>query len=138
MHSRATFDLCSSKLAPKLLGPYTVMNQIKNNITCRHVATDKIHTFHSDRVTPFIGNTQDADKIGLLDREEFEVHRIIQHRGNLRLVSSLQFLVRWKGYTSDFDTWEPWVELKHLIPLHTYLRTIGQANLIPSTKIHNL
>ena len=127
----------SSKLAPKLLGPYTVLNQIKNNITCQHVANDKVHTFHSDRVTPFIGTTQDADKIGLLDREEFEVHSILQHNGNLRLVSSLTFLVRWKGYTSDFDTWEPWAELKHLIPLHTYLRTIGHSNLIPTINRRN-
>jgi hypothetical protein len=121
------------KLAPKLLGPYTVLKQVKNDITCRHVVTEKIHTFHSDRVTPFIGTTQDADKIGLLDREEFEVHSILQHKGNLRLVTTLTFLVRWEGYTSESDTWEPWAELKHLLPLHTYLRTIGHSNLIPST-----
>jgi Chromo (CHRromatin Organisation MOdifier) domain len=123
----------TSKLTPKLLGPYTVLNQVKNNITCQHVITKKIHLFHAGRVTPFIGTTQDADKVGLLDREEFEVNSILQYKGNLKLVSTLTFLVLWEGYTSESDTWEPWTELKHLLPLHTYLRNIGHSNLIPST-----
>jgi hypothetical protein len=61
---RELFELCQS---------------VKNSITCQHVITKKIHTFHADRVTPFIVTTQDADKVGLLDREEFEVNSILHH-----------------------------------------------------------
>ena len=49
----------SSKLAPKLLGPYKVLRKLKNDITCEHCICNTTHIFHSDRVMPFIG-TQKA------------------------------------------------------------------------------
>ena len=37
-------------------------------------------------------------------KDEYEVDRIVDHRGS---VVSRQYKVRWKDYSSDFDTWEP-------------------------------
>ena len=63
----------SSKLAPKLLDPDSVTSQECNDIICTHCHLKTQHTFHSDRVSPFLGATTDAAKLGLLDKEEYVV-----------------------------------------------------------------
>ena len=37
-------------------------------------------------------------------QNEYEVERIVDHRGP---VVARKYKVRWKNYSSDFDTWEP-------------------------------
>ena len=68
------------------------------------------------------------------DYSEFFVEKIIEHQGDFRKVSTLTFKVRWLHYTSEYDIWEPWKNLRHLAPLHEYLRVIGKAKLIPTPK----
>ena len=123
----------STKLAPKLLGPYSVIKQTKNDILCQHLVTDQQFTFHADRVTPFIGPLTKARQAALLDKDEFMIDKIKTHRGNFRHKKHLEFLVHWDGYPSDTDSWEPWCELLHTTPLHDYLRTIGMSHYIPKS-----
>jgi hypothetical protein len=49
-----------SKLSPKLLGPYVVIEQIKNDITCQHVVTNIVSRLHASRVTPYFGTPDTA------------------------------------------------------------------------------
>ena len=124
-------SLRSSKLSPKLLGPYEVIQQTKNDISCKHVVTNVISVLHSSRVTPFIGTDTDAHTSALLDRDEFIVDSIVTHRGNARKVSSLKFLVRWHNYSSAHDSWEPWAEMKKVAVVHDYLKRNNMSNIIP-------
>ena len=71
-------SLRSSKLSLKLLGPYEVTKQTKNDINCRHVVTNIISTLHSSKVT---SNT-DVQATALLDHDEYIVNSVIAHRGN--------------------------------------------------------
>ena len=68
------------------------------------------------------------------DKEEFIVEAIMAHRGDLTKRSTLEFQVRWLGYTPEYDTWEPWKNVMHVDKLHEYLRSINQAKLIPKEK----
>ena len=79
----------SSKLAPKLLGPYSVISQERNDIICTHCHLKTQHTFHSDRVSPFLDAPTDAAKLGLLDKEEYVVSAVLQHRGNLSRLNTV-------------------------------------------------
>ena len=121
----------SSKLSPKLLGPYEVIDQAKNDITCRHVITNIVSKLHSSRVTPFVGSSDAASKAALLDRDEYIVESIIDHRGNPKKVTTLEFLIRWLNYSSDHDTWEPWAEVKKVSVVHDYLYANNMSNIVP-------
>ena len=85
--------LRSSKLAPKLLGPYLVNQQLGNDVHCNHCQLNTPHVFHADRLTPFFGTEVDAKTLSLLDKDEFLIESIIFHRGSLDNKSQLYFLV---------------------------------------------
>ena len=112
----------STKLATKLLGPYIVHQQLRNTVICRHILYDTEHSFHSNRVSLFIGPLKDAQHIGLLDEDEYVVGTITDHHGNFEKLSTVYFLVHWHGYDSTYDTWEPWNSLRDVAALHAYLR----------------
>ena len=121
----------SSKLSPKLLGPYEVIKQTKNDITCRHVITNVVLKLHSSRVTLFVGSSDAATSAALLDREEYIVDSVVSHRGNPKKVTSLEFLIRWHNYSSEHDTWEPWAEVKKVSVVHNYLHANNMSNIVP-------
>ena len=127
----------SSKLAPKLLGPYVVINQVINDITCRHLQSNIEHVFHSSRVSPFVGSEVSAKKISLLDTEEYIVESISAHRGSWKRLSSMEFLVNWHGYSSSESTWERWANVRDVKALHDYLRNIGHETHIPLAHQHS-
>jgi hypothetical protein len=121
----------SSKLSPKLLGPYEVIKQTKNDITCRHVITNVVSMLHSSRVTPFVGSSDAATSVALLDRDEYVIDSVVSHRGNPKRVTSLEFLIRWQNYSSEHDTWEPWTEVKKVSVVHDYLHANNMSNIVP-------
>ena len=127
----------STKLAPKLLGPYVVIKQIANNISCRHLHSNTEHVLHSSRVSPFIGSDVLAKKISLLDTEEYVVESITAHRGSWKRLSSMEFLVNWCGYTPDDSTWERWKNVRDVKALHQYLINIGLQKHIPQSHQHS-
>ena len=121
----------SSKLSPKLLGPYEVIEQTKNDITCRHVITNIVSMLQSSCVTPFVGSPDAATSAALLNRDEYVVDSVIAHRGNPKKVTNLQFLIRWHNYLSEHDTWEPWAEMKKESVVHNYLHANNMSNIVP-------
>ena len=47
-------------------------------------------------------------QIAAKEQEEFLVEEIVAHGGNNNLKSTLKFRVRWLGFDSSSDSWEPW------------------------------
>ena len=107
------------------------LEQIKNDITCKHVVTNIISVLHSNRVMPFIGSDTDAQTSALLDRDDFIVDSVITHRGNAKKVSSLEFLIRWSNYSSAHDSWQPWAEMKKVLR-----RGIGKKKILYIGNMH--
>ena len=125
------FSFRTSKLAPKLLGPYEVISQTKNEIKCVHPVLHTQHILHSSRVTPYYGTAESGHNVALLDHDEFVVESILQHEGQWTKISDMTFLVRWAHYDSSHDSWEPWSALRRVDKMHAYLRLHGQASKIP-------
>jgi hypothetical protein len=60
-----------SKLAPAWMGPYEVVQQIKNDVECVHVNLRTRSTFHVSRLKPFVGSLDDALIVAKLDKNQF-------------------------------------------------------------------
>jgi hypothetical protein len=70
---------------------------------------------------------QDLKKLAALDKEEYEVERVLEHRpsGPIRPAGSKPndywFKIKWAGFPDEENSWEPYSELKDLAPLEEYL-----------------
>ena len=94
-----------AKLAPRYKGPYEVVSQHKNDITCRHLAMGNVEVLDAERVQLFIGSREQALEAANWDADQYEVKTIISHRGDPTKRSTLEFLVEfadgdkvWIGY----------------------------------------
>ena len=122
-----------SKLAPKLLEPYTIISLHKKDIECQHQVLNTKCFLRRSRVTPYFGTPDSAKTVALLDHDELVVEDILQHKGQWNKIKDMTFLMRWSGYDSSHDSWEPWSALRRVGVVHTYLRNHGQASKIPRT-----
>ena len=89
----------SKKLKPRQQGPYKVtkiLNGTSAILENTRESNDKIKR-HLSKVTRFTGKDTLGD-------DEYEVERIIDEKTE---EGSKYYLIRWKGYTEEFDTWEP-------------------------------
>jgi Chromo (CHRromatin Organisation MOdifier) domain len=55
------------------------------------------------------------------DYLEFFSETILQHTGDVKRLSTLQFKVKWLGYDETYNWWEPWANFKEMEILHHYL-----------------
>ena len=70
------------------------------------------------------------------DYMEFFIEVIKEHKGDIKKLSSLTFLVRWLNYDDSFNSWEPWLGLRLTDQLYAYFRSKNLGSLIPA-KLRN-
>ena len=105
----------SNKLDFKKLGPYTIKDRI-NNVTFRLQLpeTSRIHdVFHVSLLEPTPRNVRRNEqavqpKIENYDNmENDELYDLENILDSQRINGELHYLVHWKGYSHDEDSWEP-------------------------------
>ena len=104
----------TAKLLAKHHGPFWIVKEI--SLVAYQLTlppTWNIHNvFHASLLRPYRetgvhGPNYTWPPPELIDgKEEFEVERIEQHRRHRRQ-RKLQYLIKWKGYPSSNNTWEP-------------------------------
>ena len=126
-------DSPPTRLHTRKRGPFLVVNAIQNTYTLRDLINHKEFNVHITRLTPFEFDPLYTDpvQIAAKEQEEFFIEEIVAHRGNNNLKSTLEFRVRWLGFESSSDSWEPWKNLRDTKQLHAYLKAKGLARLIP-------
>ena len=103
-----------TKLHPRLMRLFVVMNSIKETYTCRNLVTEDNEDFHVSRLREFYFQEEfvNPKDVAMRDNEEFVVDSIQEHRGDVTKLTSFEFRVRWLGYDATHDTWEPWKSLR--------------------------
>ena len=94
-------DHLETKLSPPWLGPYEVIEQVKNDIECVHLNLGTKSNFHVSRVKPFFGSRQDAVDMAKLDRNQFFIVSFNHFSGNPFMRQSMIFNVTFEDGTVD-------------------------------------
>ena len=135
----STHTMNVSKLAPKWIGPYKVLEVKRNALRVQLPKDLKIHgTVNITHVKPFMTpNASHWDHKRPLPpipsgpkQGEYEVEQILNSRINprRRADGGLQYLVRWKGYGPDADLWLPGREVAELEALDRFLEQLPPPN----------
>ena len=114
-------------------GPMRVQNVQDSTYVLQDLVTNKEHRFHSSKMKPFLFDplVVNPHDVARHDYLAFFVEKILGHRGDLRVRSSISFHVKWLGYTHDHNTWEPYANLRDVKQLHEYLASHKMQSLIP-------
>ena len=104
----------SAKLAPKRYGPFKIMEQLSPAVYSIKILQQwKVHNvFHANLITPYKemsihGPNFSRPPPDLIDgEEEFEVEQILDMKQMGRGCKT-HYLVKWKGYPTSDNSWEP-------------------------------
>jgi hypothetical protein len=94
-----------TKLTPRYLGPYEVIHQVSNNVTCRDMVEKKVIVLHANRLKIFIGTKDEAYKVALLDNDQYVVVKYLAYRGDPDTRSTVEFEIYYQDNTTSWLTW---------------------------------
>lgn len=122
-----------TRLHTRWKGPMQILKRNKSEYLLLDLVSGKEKLFHVKNMRNFKFNPRVTDPLDVArrDYDEYFVEKILAHTGDFRQVSTLRFEVRWRTYSSEHDSWEPWKNLRHSEQLHEYLRAIGKSSIIP-------
>ena len=111
-------NIIDPKFSPKREGPFLISKVLSPlSYQLKLPASWKIHpVFHASLLSPYKENdihglNFPAPPPDLIDNEEeYEIERILKHRGNKK---NRSYLIQWKGYSAEEDTWIRESELSH-------------------------
>jgi transposase InsO family protein len=121
------------KLKTKLKGPYQVVNRVGSTYTIQDLLNGKNFDTHISNLVPFNYDTSRTDpkEVAMHDQEEFVLHKVLAHRGDKFRRKTMEFKVRWEGFGPEFDSWEPYSNLRDTDKLLSYLLQNKLKSLIP-------
>ena len=121
-----------SKLMAFLRGPLRIINIIgeqNDTFVLQDIVNNKQKTYHVSKIHPYDYDpvTQDQLHAAIRDDQYHIIEKIVSFReiktSNARVLKkNFEFKVRWKGYTANDDTWEPFTTLSKTRQLYDYLK----------------
>ena len=126
-----------TKLSSPFLGPYRVLQQVKNDVECRHLVMGAIKWFHVTRLKMFHGSEEEGYNAALLDADQHVIHRILRWKGDPMKRTTMEFKVEfadddilWLPYSKDLDDSAPYGDFiesqPYLFPLRFKANLAGK------------
>ena len=107
----------TEKLTERFVGPYKIKKIVSSNaVELELLSTVKIHlVVNVSRIQRYVGQVKGQRKeqplpVIIKGEEKWEVERILNKR---RVRGKDKYLVHWKGFTAESDTWEGRENLKN-------------------------
>jgi hypothetical protein len=109
------------------------VNIIGSKYTIQDLLTGKNFDTHISNLVPFNYDTTRTDPkvVAMHDQEEFVIQEVLAHRGEKSRRKTMEFKIRWEGFGPEFDTWEPYANLRDTDELLLYLNRNRLKSLIP-------
>jgi hypothetical protein len=122
-----------SRLHTLWLGPMRVLSNQNSEYRLLNLITTKEKVYHAQHMKKFIFNPLHVDPADVARRDylEFFVEKILEHRGNPKRLTTMEFLVKWTAYDISHNSWEPFTNLRKAEQLHEYLGLKNLSSLIP-------
>jgi hypothetical protein len=95
------------KLSAQYNGPYTVILQSSNDVTCRHMCTHVVKPLHVSRLKIFHGSEEEALRLARLDYEQHVIDKITGYCGDPARRTTCEFEVLFQDGEVLWATWEP-------------------------------
>ena len=134
----------SKKLTPKWTGPWEIIGNIQGvTFRLRHTQNKTQETkAHMSRIKPYFPDISRTPRVvdPILEEEkeeasEYEVEAILQHRKRNK---GYEYLVKWSGWTTRHNTWEPIDNLANAKDLlKDYWRMKGDGALPGTTQVED-
>jgi hypothetical protein len=117
-----------SKLSLLLSGPYEVIQQLKNDVECRHLVMGNIVVLHVERLQLFRGSREDAVRMARIDADQMTILSITGYQGDPRKRSTLTF----ETVFADGDVlWLPWSQdISTTLQFEDFCREHAQLNCL--------
>ena len=131
LHTRNYPHLRANKLAPIHVGPFVVKGRPSPGVAVLELPPSmRIHSaINVDQLKRYERPVDAAPPPGPLRmaRDGTEIFEVAQLLDKRRRYKKLQYLVRWKGYGPEFNSWEPESSVRHLHLLIDELKASSAA-----------
>ena len=89
-------------------GPVKVLEGRDSRYKLLDLITLKEKESRVSDIIPFLFDASFTDPLGVArhDNMEYFIDKILEHRGNLKKKTEIEFLVSWFGYTQERNSWE--------------------------------
>jgi hypothetical protein len=94
-----------TKLTPKFKGPYEVVKQESNNVTCKHLVLGHQKIFHVTRLKIFHGTRDEAITAARIDNGQFVIREFRSYRGNPLIRTTVEFEVVFEDESIEWLVW---------------------------------
>ena len=114
-------------------GPMRVISGSNSRFILYDLISHVEKEYHVSDIRPFLFDPLRTDPLDVArhDYMEFFVESILEHRGDIQRKTSLEFLVKWLGYSDEHNSWNSYANLRDTDKLHEYLTSNNLHQLIP-------
>jgi hypothetical protein len=123
-----------SRLHTPWKGPLRVISGADSKYLLLDLITNKEKDYHVSDMKPFFFNPLTIDPIDVARKDylEFFVEAILDHKGTKKSKKGiLEFYIKWLGYDNEFNTWEPYANVRDMKICHDYLTSHDMKNHVP-------